>query len=92
MNEPINDIEWRKFINGTLAVLAKNCESEFGTLIGPLDDMLEVAHETAVVISIEIRDPTMADPLYNIFEKVIKDMWIPQYGGKTGKKRRKAQK
>jgi len=83
-----NDQLWRDFIDGCLSRLAESLRDEFGTLIGPLDEMLEIAHETAVIIAIEVGTPPLADPIFNIFEKVIKEIWIPKYSPKRAKRHR----
>ena len=78
----------RDFVNGCVTRLAANLETAFGNQIGPLDEMLVIAHETAVIIAIEVGMPPMADSIYNFYEKLIKEVWIPQRSAKRTKRHR----
>ena len=52
--------------------LDENLKAAFPRGDGTLDAMLDVARETAVMISIELRAPPIADTVYQMFERAIK--------------------
>lgn len=68
--------------------LNENLKAAFPRGNGTLDEILSVARETAVMVSIELSAPPIADTVYQMFERAIKT-------GKPAKrnnKRRHAQK
>ncbi|MHB8628676.1 MAG: hypothetical protein ACYDBJ_17030 [Aggregatilineales bacterium] len=83
-----NDELLPDFLRACVDRLADNLIAAFGDRVGPLDEMLAVARETAVVIAIEMRLPPMADPLYQIFERAISEAQTASKPDKRAKRRR----
>lgn len=82
---------WREFADTCIARLGAALEAEFGNSLGPTDEMLDIAHEMAVILAIEMNMLGMADPIFKIFETVITQIWIPDKQS-SHRKRHRAQK
>ncbi len=63
----------QNFINACANRLNENLSFAFPNEAGSIDQMLDIARETAVIIAIEMQTPPIADTLYDIFERAIKE-------------------